>query len=96
MINCTKDFQTVFTLVLLYLQAVFDELTAVLDIEAASLYFVLFVADSLHNFVRYVLNIAVRLVIYCSVNSSAVVVTEDDDKPRAEVFSCVLDTAELV
>lgn len=96
MINSAENFQTVLALVLLYLQAVLDELAAMFDVETASLYFVLFVADSLDYLVCDVFDITVRLVIHGSVYRSAAVVTEDYDKSRAEVLSGVLDASELV
>ena len=65
-------------------------------IETASLYLVFFIADSFHYLICDVLDIAVRLVVHGGVYSSAVVVTEDDDKSRSKVLSGVLDTAELV
>ena len=96
MVNSAEYFKSVLTLVLLYLQAMLDDFAAVLDVETASTDLVFFVADSLDDLDGDVFDIAVGLMIHGSVNSSAVVVTEDDDKSRAEVFSCVLDTAELV
>ena len=63
MIDSTENFQTVFALVLLYLQAVLDDLTAVLHIEAAGLDFVLFAADSLDDLVGDILDVSVRLMV---------------------------------
>ena len=96
MINCTENFQSVLAFVLLYLQAVLDYLAAMLDVQTASLDFIFFVADSFHYLVRDVLDVAVWFVVHGSVNGSAVIVTEYNDKSSAEVLSSVLYTAELV
>ena len=78
------------------MQAVLDNIAAVLYIKTAGFYFVLFITDSLDYLVGDILDIAVRLVVHSGVNSSAVVMSENHDKSRTEVLCGVFYAAQLM
>lgn len=60
MVDSSQHLQSIFFFFLLNLQAVLDDLAAVIYVEAADSHLVLFVADSFHDLVGDILDIAIR------------------------------------